>query len=122
MPVGVLYYATRDTLDKVLKDPENLMFTSKAEADARDKMLEVAEAIESFLHREIPELPEEHCIRLSELIADRRELFARAMKKPSLLSQAGEASADQKPRGSTDDSENETEQGKETSRKPAKAL
>lgn len=89
MPVGVIYYATRDSLEKVLKDPENLMFTSKSEADARDRMLEVAEEIESFLRREMPELSEEHTIRLSELIADKRELFAKAMKKPALLNQAG---------------------------------
>ena len=87
MPVGVIYYATRDSLEKVLKDPENLMFTSKSEADARDRMLEVAEESESFLRREMPDLSDEHTIRLSELIASRRELFAKAMKKPSLLNE-----------------------------------
>lgn len=89
MPVGVIYYATRDSLEKVLKDPENLMFTSKSEADARDRMLEVAEEIESFLRREMPDLSEDHTIRLSELIANKRELFARAMKKPGLLNENG---------------------------------
>ncbi len=90
MPVGVIYYATRDTLEKVLKDPENLMFTSKSEADARDRMLEVAEEIESFLRREMPGLSEEHTIQLSELIANKRDLFARAMKKPKLLNEMPE--------------------------------
>lgn len=113
MPVGVLYYATRDTLDKVLKDPEKLMFTSKSEADARDKMLEVAEAIESYLRREMPELPDEHCIKLSELIADRRELFARAMKKPSLLNE---------PSGVPVDREGDEAGAEESVRKAVKAV
>jgi len=102
MPVGVIYYATRDTLEKVLKDPENLMFTSKSEADARDRMLEVAEEIESFLRREMPELPEEHTIRLSELIARKRDLFARAMKKPGLLNEAEGDGAEAATPGRTD--------------------
>ena len=36
MAVEVLYHAARDSLEDVMADPKNRIFTSKADADARD--------------------------------------------------------------------------------------
>ena len=51
MAVQAVYFSDRDGLDMALKNPETMLFTSKAEADARDKVLELAEEIQVFLGR-----------------------------------------------------------------------
>ncbi|MEP1581317.1 MAG: YebG family protein, partial [Marinobacter sp.] len=45
MAVQALYYSERDGLEMALKHPDTMLFSSKAEADARDKVLELAEEI-----------------------------------------------------------------------------
>ena len=42
MAVQALYYSERDGLEMALKHPDTMLFSSKAEADARDKVLEHA--------------------------------------------------------------------------------
>lgn len=87
MAVNALYYSERDGLDMALKNPDTLLFSSKADADARDKILELAEEITQFLQARVEGLDETLAEQAAMAIAEEKELFARALKKPSLLNQ-----------------------------------
>lgn len=93
MAVQALYYSERDGLDMALKNPETMLFSSKAEADARDKVLELAEEITQFLQARVDGLDEATAEKAALAIAEEKDLFAKAMKKPSLLNQAVSAEA-----------------------------
>lgn len=51
MAVQPLFYSDRDGLEMALKTPDSMLFTTKAEADARDKMLELSENIQLWLEK-----------------------------------------------------------------------
>ncbi|GAA3575829.1 YebG family protein [Marinobacter xestospongiae] len=85
MAVKALYYSERDGLDMALKHPDTMLFSSKADADARDKILELAEEITQFLHNRVEGLGEELAEKAALAIAEEKDLFAKALKKPSLL-------------------------------------
>ena len=93
MAVQALYYSERDGLDMALKNPETMLFSSKAEADARDKVLELAEEITQFLQARVEGMDEATAEKAALAIAEEKDLFAKAMKKPSLLNQAVSAEA-----------------------------
>ncbi|MDX1456442.1 MAG: YebG family protein [Marinobacter sp.] len=90
MAVKALYYSERDGLDMALKHPDTMLFSSKADADARDKVLELAEEITQFLQSRVSGMSEELAEQAALVIAEEKDLFARALKKPSLLNQAGD--------------------------------
>lgn len=76
------------------------MFTTKAEADAHDKKLELAEALSEFIGTRFTGKLDESVIEdLSMLIADNKDVLAKALKgKPSvLLEEAEEPQAAVKP-------------------------
>jgi len=85
MGVGVFYYFERDSVEDIMANPESLLFSSKKEADERDKMLEYSEAVLEFLQREVPGLSEEMADLVAIKIAENRDLFARAAKNPEVL-------------------------------------
>jgi len=85
MAVKALYYSERDGLDMALKHPDKMLFPTKAEADARDKILELSEEIMVYLQRRVEGLPEEYAENCAMAIAEDKELFQKAFKKPSLL-------------------------------------
>ncbi len=85
MGVGVLYYSERDSMEDIMANPESLLFSSKKEADERDKMLEYSEAVLEFLLREVPDMSEELADQVAIKIAENRDLFARAAKNPEVL-------------------------------------
>jgi len=91
MGVKALYYSERDGLDMALKNPDKMLFASKAEADARDKVLELSEEITTFLQRKVGGLSEELAEQCALAIAEEKELFTRALKKPELLNETSEA-------------------------------
>lgn len=80
---------------------ERMTFTSKKEADAYDKMLDIAELLEGLLAKTNAELSEEQVELLSLEMAKNKELYMQTLKgaKPS----AKKASA------STTNDENVTE-------------
>lgn len=90
MAVQALYYSERDGLEMALKHPDTLLFSSKADADARDKVLELAEEITQFLQTKVEGLSDELAEQAALAIAEEKDLFARALKKPSLLNQPEE--------------------------------
>ncbi|WP_097461978.1 YebG family protein [Mangrovitalea sediminis] len=87
MAVKALYYSERDGLDMALKHADKLLFSSKADADARDKLLELSEEITLFLQKRVEGLSEELAEQCALVIAEEKDLFARALKKPELLNQ-----------------------------------
>lgn len=85
MAVQAVYFSDRDGLDMALKHPDSMLFTSKAEADARDKILELAEEIQVFLNRKVEGISDEQAEQCAMAIAEERDLFQKALKKPELL-------------------------------------
>ena len=71
MAVVTLYMSDRD---------ESKTFTSKKDADAYDKMLELAEGISHFVGREIQGLSEQQAEEIGILFARNSDLLATAMK------------------------------------------
>lgn len=88
MAVQAVYFSDKDGLDMALKHPETLLFSNKADADARDKVLELSEEIREFLTRKVEGLDEETADRCALAIAESKDLFQKALKKPSLLNAA----------------------------------
>ena len=87
MAVKALYFSERDGQDMALKNPEKMLFANKTDADARDKMLELSEEIMMFLKGRVENLSDEHAEQCALAIAEERELFGKALKKPSLLNE-----------------------------------
>ncbi|TLX53200.1 hypothetical protein DN824_19900 [Stutzerimonas nosocomialis] len=71
MAVEVVYRSSRD-LER--------LFMDKAEADRYDKMLELAEALATVLHKAVPSLTEQQTEEVGIYMAKHRELFAKAFK------------------------------------------
>ncbi len=88
MAVQAVYFSERDGLDMALKHPDTMLFTSKADADARDKILELAEEIQVFLSRKVEGLSDDQAEQCAMAIAEERDLFQKALKKPELLNAA----------------------------------
>ncbi len=88
MAVKAIYYSERDGLEMALKNPDTMIFASKTDADARDKQLELAEELREFLVTRVEGLQEELADRVAMTIAEHKDLFAKGLKKPSLLNQA----------------------------------
>ena len=87
MAVQAVYFSDKDGLDMALKHPETLLFSTKAEADARDKVLELSEEIREFLSRKVDGLDDETADKCALAIAENRDLFQKALKKPQLLNE-----------------------------------
>ncbi|WP_166269428.1 YebG family protein [Marinobacter caseinilyticus] len=85
MAVKTLYYTEKDGLDVALKNPDTMIFSSKAEADARDRILELSEEISVFLQAKVSDINEETAEACAMAIAEHSELFKKAFKKPSVL-------------------------------------
>ncbi len=85
MAVQTVFFSDRDGLEMALKNPDTMLFTSKAEADARDRILELAEEIQVFLTRKVPGLSDEQAELCAMAIAEEKDLFQKALKKPELL-------------------------------------
>ncbi|OEY65353.1 YebG family protein [Marinobacter sp. X15-166B] len=90
MAVQALYYSDKDGLEMALKHADTLLFSSKAEADARDKVLELAEEITQYLHTKVDGLSEELAEQVALVIAEDKDLFGKALRRPALLNQSGE--------------------------------
>lgn len=87
MAVKALYYSDKDGLEVAINNPEKLLFASKAEADQRDKTIELIDEIRDFLVRNIPDLDADAADKVGEVIAENKALFQRAFKKPSVLAE-----------------------------------
>lgn len=85
MAVKTLFYSEKDGLDVALKNPDTMIFSSKAEADARDRILELSEEIGVFLRAKVSKIDEETAEACAMAIAEHAELFKKAFKKPALL-------------------------------------
>ncbi|MDO6824961.1 YebG family protein [Marinobacter sp. 1_MG-2023] len=88
MAVQAVYFSDRDGLDMALKNPDTMLFTSKTDADARDKILELAEEIQVFLARKVEGLGDDMAEKCAMAIAEDKDLFQKALKKPDLLNAA----------------------------------
>ncbi|WP_323750197.1 YebG family protein [Marinobacter sp.] len=91
MAVQSLYFSDRDGLEMALSNPDTMLFQSKAEADARDKVLELAENVALWMEKNVDGLSEKLAEQCAMSIAENKDLFAKAMKKPELLAEAAEA-------------------------------
>ncbi|MBS3805673.1 MAG: YebG family protein [Oleiphilaceae bacterium] len=94
MAVQALYYSERDGLEMALKNADKMLFSSKAQADARDRILELSEEVSLFLQKRVEGLSEELAEKCALAIAEEKDLFAKALKKPEVLNQPVENSAD----------------------------
>jgi dsDNA-binding SOS-regulon protein len=90
MAVQAIYYSDRDGLEMALKNADKMLFSSKAEADARDRILELSEEVSVFLQKRVEGLSEELAEKCALAIAEEKDLFAKALKKPELLNRAAE--------------------------------
>jgi len=71
------------------------MFDSKKEADAHDKMLELAEQFTSLLESKIDGIDEEQAESFGLLLAKNKELIVQACRgKPEVLSDVSESQED----------------------------
>jgi dsDNA-binding SOS-regulon protein len=77
------------------RDQEKRTFTSKADADALDRKLELAENLQIFLEKQVPGIDEILCERISLLIAEHKDLVAMALKGKADELLALEAPADE---------------------------
>ena len=69
-------------------DRDGKMFEDKKQAEEHDKYLELAANITSLIESEIPGIDEQHSEAIGLLLAQRRELLAKACKgKPEELLQ-----------------------------------
>ncbi len=79
MAVVTLYMSDRD---------QSKTFNDKKEADNYDKMLELAENVSLWVEKEIPGLNEEQVESIGLLLAENKDLLAKALKgKPEVLLQ-----------------------------------
>ncbi len=90
MAVQAVYFSDKDGLEMAIKHPDTLMFTNKADADARDRVLELSEEIRAFLTRKVEGLDDEIADRCALAIAESKDLFQKALKKPHLLNEVEE--------------------------------
>lgn len=65
------------------KDPQKRTFSSKAEADALDRKLELAENLQAFLERQLPGLDENLSERIGLLLAEHKDAVAAACRGKS---------------------------------------
>ncbi|GAA3965109.1 YebG family protein [Allohahella marinimesophila] len=91
MSVQAVYYSDRDGLEMALKQPNELLFNTKAEADARDRVLELSEEIREYLLKKVDGMSEELADRCALVIAEDKDLFQKAFKKPQVLSESSAA-------------------------------
>jgi dsDNA-binding SOS-regulon protein len=91
MAVQSLFFSDRDGMEKALSNLDTMLFATKAEADERDKMLELAEGFREFLGARVEGLDEQLADRIGVVLAENRELIKKALKKPDLLLQSEEA-------------------------------
>lgn len=97
MPVEAVYYSSKDGLEAALKEPQRLMFTSKKEADKRDKVLELASEFQVFFEREVPGIDEDTAERCGIALAENSDRLKRALKNPAALNEpdpSGESGGD----------------------------
>lgn len=67
-------------------DRDGRMFADKKEAEEHDKMLELAENISSLIQKHLPSLSEQDNEAIGLLLAEHREVLAKACKgKPEAL-------------------------------------
>ncbi|MBV1908305.1 MAG: YebG family protein [Kangiellaceae bacterium] len=79
MAVVTLYMSDRDS---------NKTFTDKKAADNYDKMLELAENVSLWIEKSIEGLSEEQVESIGMLVAENKDLLAKAIKaKPEILLQ-----------------------------------
>ncbi|MAL98503.1 YebG family protein [Hydrocarboniclastica marina] len=77
MAVKACYMSDRD---------ESRLFTSKKDADAYDRMLELAENISAIMEHRFPALGEKVSEEIGLFIAGEQDLFAKAIKgRPDVL-------------------------------------
>ncbi|WP_111493536.1 MULTISPECIES: YebG family protein [Marinobacter] len=94
MAVKALYFSERDGQAMALKHPDTMLFANKADADARDRMLELSEEIMVFLQGRVDGLSDELAEQCALAIAEEKDLFQKALKKPSLLNQGRDDTTD----------------------------
>jgi len=80
---------------KWMCDRDNTMFDTKKEADAYDKMLELAEQFTSLLELHIPGVDGVKAEEFGILLAKHKDLVAQACKgSPEVLAQVGQDASD----------------------------
>lgn len=80
---------------KWMCDRDNSMFDSKKEADAHDKMLELAEQLSSLLQAKVSGVSDTDAEEFGIFLARNKEVLAKAIKgQPELLEGLLEASDD----------------------------
>jgi len=83
MAVRAVFYSDKDGFEAAIKEPQRLMFTSKTEADKRDRILELAGELQVFLEREVPDLGEDLAERCGIALAEHSDLIKTALKNPA---------------------------------------
>ena len=87
MTVEAVYFSSKDGFEAAIKEAQRLMFTSKAEADKRDKILEFAGEFQVFLKCEVPGMEEDMAERCGIALAENSDRIKKALKKPCSLNE-----------------------------------
>ncbi|MEP4485110.1 MAG: YebG family protein [Halioglobus sp.] len=75
-------------------DRDEAMFDSKRDADAHDRMLELAENFGGFLEKHITDISEKDAENIGLLLSKNKDILVAACKgKPELLLELGDLSA-----------------------------
>lgn len=87
-------------------DRDGAMFDNKKDAEEHDKMLELAANITALIELHVAGVPEEASEAIGMLLAERRDLLAKALKgKPEILLQQDEESSSGPQGSATSDAE-----------------
>lgn len=104
----------------VKKGEEKMTFASKKEADAYDKMLDMAEAFTDWLAQQQPDMDESQAETLGLLLAEQKEAIQHILRTSKLPDAADSAEAAKKARVA--DVADETAEGETASTKKVRAV
>lgn len=96
----------------VKKGEEKMTFASKKEADAYDKMLDMAEAFTDWLAQHQPDMDESQAETLGLLLAEQKDAIQHILRTSKLPDAADAANAAKKVHAADESNEGETAQAK----------
>ena len=87
MAVQALYYSDKDGYDKAIQSPERFMFADPKAAKERDKVLDLAGELMSFIQKQVPEVDEDTAEKIGIALAENSDRLKQALKNPSALNE-----------------------------------
>ncbi len=111
MAVIVKYVVVRD-------GKEDMIFTTKREAEAHDKMLDIAERLYEFLQTAELGMPEETLDNLTFFMAKQRDHIGKLLKGGKLETPDADAEQATAPKAAAEESPSSETKGREAAKRP----